>query len=327
MTTDRILDTFCPMHLTVDATGKIEHAGPTLTKLRRDAPLVGKQLLEVFELHRPQGIELMSDLLSIAGRKLQLRFRDPPHTGLKAVLVADGKGGAILNLSFGISVVDSVRDYHLTNADFAPTDLTVEMLYLVEAKSAAMQASRLLNERLQGARMAAEEQAFTDTLTGLKNRRAMDHVLSRLLATDQSVSMMHLDLDYFKQVNDQHGHAAGDHVLKQVAQRMLEITRESDTVVRFGGDEFLLIFPQLIDSEKLSQLAQRLIERIERPVTFANNICRVSGSIGIAMHDGLTPKSAEQIITDADDALYRSKRNGRGCYSFHGPTDHGKRTA
>ncbi|SMD03773.1 diguanylate cyclase domain-containing protein [Primorskyibacter flagellatus] len=327
MASDRILDILCPMHLTVDATGQIRHVGPTLAKLRIGDPLVGKRLLDVFDLHRPQGVGMMSDLLAIAGRKLQLRFREPPHTSLKAVLVADETGGAILNLSFGISVVDSVRDYHLTNADFAPTDLTVEMLYLVEAKSAAMQASRLLNERLQGARMAAEEQAFTDTLTGLKNRRAMDHVLSRLLATDQAVSVMHLDLDYFKQVNDQHGHAAGDHVLKQVAQRMLEVTRENDTVVRFGGDEFLLIFPQLTDAEKLSQLAQRLIERIERPVAFADNICRVSGSVGIAMHDGLTPKSAEQIITDADDALYRSKRKGRACYSFHGQTGHDKRTA
>ena len=311
------LDTLCPMHLTVDAAGQIQHAGPTLAKLRPKAQLVGKQLFEVFNLHRPQGISHMAELLAISGRKLQLRFRDPPCTGLKAVLVPDGEGGAVVNLSFGISVVDSVRDYHLTNADFAPTDLTVEMLYLVEAKSAAMEASRLLNQRLQGARIAAEEQAYTDTLTGLKNRRAMDHILSRLLATDRTVSVMHLDLDYFKQVNDQHGHAAGDTVLKQVSSRMLEVTRESDTVVRFGGDEFLLIFPDLTNTLKLSQMARRLIDRIEAPISFGGHNCEVSVSIGIAMHDGSHGKAVGALIAEADEALYNSKGRGRACYSFH----------
>lgn len=104
----------------------------------------------------------------------------PPKTEVKGLLVAGpSEGQSIVNLSFGISVVDAVSDYSLNSADFAATDLTIEMLYLVEAKSAAMEASRKLNLRLQGAMIAAEEQAFTDTLTGLKNRRAMDHVLAR----------------------------------------------------------------------------------------------------------------------------------------------------
>ena len=82
-------------------------------------------------------------------------------------------------MSFGISIVTAVQEYALTSTDFAVTDLTMEMLYLVEAKSVAMRASRKLNARLQETTMVAQKEAFTDALTGLKNRRAMEHIIDR----------------------------------------------------------------------------------------------------------------------------------------------------
>ena len=88
-------------------------------------------------------------------------------------------GQMVVDLSFGNSVVNAVCEFSLTNTDFAPTDLTIEMLYLVGAKSAAMEASRKLNLRLKGAMIVAEEQAFADTLTGLKNRRAFKFIMDR----------------------------------------------------------------------------------------------------------------------------------------------------
>lgn len=195
------------------------------------------RFLDRFDLRRPRAVMSMADLMASSGVKLHLRFRDPPATGLKGVLMPlPGGQGAIVNLSFGISILDAVRDYRLTSGDFAATDLAIEMLYLVEAKSAAMEASRLLNQRLQGARIAAEEQAFTDTLTGLKNRRAMDHVLGRVIATQMPFAVMHVDLDFFKAVNDRLGHAAGDHVLQEVARIMIDATRRGkDTVARTGA--------------------------------------------------------------------------------------------
>ena len=189
------LELLCPMYVVLDPTGHIVRVGPTLQKLRPDTPMAGTRFLELFELNRPRAVSDMAGLLASSGAKLHLQFRDAPRTGLKGVLVPiPEQGGAIINLSFGISVLDAVRDYALTSADFSATDLTIELLYLVEAKSAAMEASRKLNLRLQGAMIAAEEQAFTDTLTGLKNRRAMDHVLgshvvrSRGLCSDASGS-------------------------------------------------------------------------------------------------------------------------------------------
>lgn len=310
-----LLDVLCPMHLMLDAQGQILHAGPTLAKLRQDRDLTGTALLDVFDLTRPHLTDF-AQMRDRQGQKLHLQFRDVPKTALKGVLMGCGPV-LVLDLSFGISVLDSIRDYDLTNADFAATDLMIEMLYLIEAKSAAMEASRKLNMRLQGAKIAAEEQAFTDTLTGLKNRRAMDHVLTRLIATGQGFALMHLDLDFFKAVNDTMGHAAGDHVLQRVAQIMVEEVRKDDTVARVGGDEFVLILTGMQKRETLSRIASRLIERLEQPIPFAGQECRISASIGIVLSVDYDPPQAPRVLEDADEALYASKRRGRACHSFH----------
>lgn len=321
-----MLDTLCPMHLVLDSTGHIVHAGPTVKKLYSEGELTGQRFLELLELKRPRIGCSMAELRAAAGLKLHLRLREAPNTDLKGVLVplpeATGlgpPGGAVVNLSFGISIIDTVRDFALTSADFAATDLAVEMLYLVEAKSAAMEASRKLNMRLQGAMIAAEEQAFTDTLTGLKNRRAMDHVLARLTETEMDFALMNLDLDYFKAVNDTLGHAAGDFVLQKVARILVDETRGDDTVVRTGGDEFVLIFAKLTDPRKLSEIAARLIARLEEPMRYNEENCRVSGSIGATLSCCYEQPDLARMLEDADIALYAAKNAGRGRHVLFRP--------
>ncbi len=242
------LDVLCPMHLILGPSGHILHAGPTLCKMRKGQGLSGQRFLEVFEVKRPRALNCMADLMSDEPQKLRLKLRAAPHTAFKGVLVPakDGDGTMIVNLSFGISILDGVRDFALTNADFAATDLAIEMLYLIEAKTAAMEASYNLNSKLQGAKIAAEEQAYTDTLTGLKNRRALDTVLTRLLSASNSFAVMHIDLDYFKTVNDTLGHAAGDHVLQHVARIMVDETRSHDLVARVGGMSLRLSCPKCV---------------------------------------------------------------------------------
>lgn len=321
-----MLDVLCPMHALLDATGHVVHAGPTLRKLLGDRALIDRRLLEALELKRPRIGGTMAELRGAGGRKLRFALRAPPRTEIKGVLVplpCDGSvgpaGGAIVNLSLGLSVVDAVRDYALTSADFAATDLTVEMLYLVEAKSAAMEASHKLNLRLQGAKVAAEEQAFTDTLTGLKNRRALEPVLTRLIEGGGDFALMNLDLDYFKTINDTLGHAAGDHVLRQVAIVLGEETRGEDTVIRTGGDEFVLILARLADRERLSEIAMRLIERLERPIPFKDRDCRISASIGATLSRDYDNPSLAGMLEDADVALYAAKGRGRGRHVIYAP--------
>lgn len=319
MTNDRelanLLETLCPMFLILDDSGCVRHAGPTIQKLRPETPLIGRNFLSLFELVRPRTVTTISALMAMAGAKLHLRFRDDPRTALKGLVAPIPKGnGAVINLSFGISILDAVRDYALTSADFSGTDLAIELLYLVEAKSAAMEASRSLNLRLQGAMLAAEEQAVTDTLTGLKNRRAMDHVLGSLLSTNSAFALMHLDLDFFKSVNDRLGHAAGDYVLQQAARIMVDETRSDDTVARIGGDEFVIIFKGLTGEGKISSIADRIISGLKEPMAFQGEACRVSVSIGTALSTDFDAPKAAEILHAADLALYQAKRNGRSCH-------------
>ncbi|MEL7100852.1 MAG: diguanylate cyclase, partial [Pseudomonadota bacterium] len=281
--TPQMLDVLCPMHVFLDATGHVTHAGPTLSKLFGGTPLVGARLLEVFALKRPHRIQTMADLQNSAGVKLHFQMRQPPGTELKGVATPGPEAGSlVLNLGFGIGIADAVRSFDLTGGDFAPTDLTIEMLYLIEAKTAAMDALKKLNGSLASSVEVAEEKALSDTLTGLRNRRALDHVMGRLIEWDRPFAVMQVDLDFFKAVNDTLGHAAGDHVLQVVADVFREMTRGDDVVARVGGDEFVILFPGELKLEALDRIGTRMIEKLEVPIPFGDKLCKISGSIGTA---------------------------------------------
>lgn len=308
-----------PMHLLVSRTGHVRSVGPTLARLRPERPLEGQRLLEIFEFRRPSSPVSIDDLLAQAGRRLSLQFRAAPRTAFKGLIVPlPDAQGALLNLSFGIGMVSAVAEHRLTAGDFAPTDLTVEMLYLVEAKSAAMEESRRLNAKLESARSAAEEQALTDALTGLRNRRALEEALARLSQQHARFGLVHLDLDRFKAVNDTLGHAAGDAVLCAVAGALLAEVRAGDVAARVGGDEFLLIFPGMTEPARLMAVARRIIARIEEPVPLGAEMCRISASAGITVSTAYARPDPETMLRDADQALYASKHAGRGRASLHG---------
>ncbi|MEE4346514.1 MAG: diguanylate cyclase [Paracoccaceae bacterium] len=313
-----VLDVLCPMHLVIDTSGDVVHAGPTLTRLRPAGGLLGLPFLQIFDVARPRGVRSVADLMQPEKGTLRLVFRDSPHTSFKGCLVPMGKG-AVLNLSFGMSILEALKDYALSSSDFAPTDMTVEMLYLAEAKSAAIEESRKLNLRLRGAMVAVEAQALTDTLTGLANRRALEQRLTRLERAPGGFALMHLDLDRFKAVNDRLGHAAGDHVLRHVAQVLSEEIRIGDTAARLGGDEFVLLFPALQDPAQLQGIAGRIIDRLCQPIPHGAAQCLISCSVGIVVSGDYTPPDIGRMMADADRALYQAKHEGRGCYRFFRP--------
>lgn len=273
------LDALMPMNLQIDGQGRIVHVGPTLARIRPKGFFQGRSLFEVFEFRRPKGVGSVESLARDMDGPLRLQFRDAPRTTLRGTMVA-AQQGVVLNFSFGLSILDAIRQYDLHSGDFATTDPTIEMLYLIEAKSAAMEESHDLNMRLQGAKIAAEEQAFTDTLTGLKNRRALDHVLTRYAEQGVAFSLLAIDLDFFKTVNDTLGHAAGDHVLQRVARIMVNLTHAGDTLVRSGGDEFMAVLRDQPDVTSASKVARTLIRAFEEPIPFGNEVCRISASIG-----------------------------------------------
>jgi len=224
--------------------------------------------------------------------------------------------GVLVNLSFGPSVADAVRDHGLSDTDFAPTDLAIELLFLAEARAAVMAEVERMTDRLRRARSVAEEQANTDALTGLSNRRAMDRRLTALIAAGTPFALVHLDLDFFKSVNDTHGHAAGDRLLAVFAAILRQSVRDGDTVARVGGDEFILLLTHMTDPQELARLGQRLMDRLADRLTAEGLPGRVSTSIGAVLSSSYAQPQLDLMLSDADQALYRSKHAGRGCMTL-----------
>ncbi|TRW97757.1 GGDEF domain-containing protein [Paracoccus sp. M683] len=330
--TPAMLNALLPMHLIVAPDGGIDSAGPTLRKILRTGAV---RMSDAFVLTRPVAQEDEHQTLLQAAQSAErvfLRMIEPPHLTLRGHAVALGSGRLLLNLGFGIGLADAVRELELKDSDFAPAELAIELLFLHEANRAVMGELSRFNLRLEEAREVAETQAFSDPLTGLYNRRGLELALAMALRAANSgnppvggaagagaagFALAHLDLDRFKEVNDQHGHAAGDQVLCRVARVLSSETRNNDTVARVGGDEFVLILPGMTSAPALERLSERIIAEIERPIIVDNAECGISASIGITMSSLYETPQAEQMLADADAALYRSKNGGRARASLH----------
>ena len=155
--------------------------------------------------------------------------------------------------------------------------------------------------------------AFHDRLTGLANRMKLEDDLRAALAAadrhDDLVGVIFLDLDDFKPINDELGHAVGDFVLKEVAERMRCCVREIDTVARLGGDEFLALVTRVAARDDLATVARKLEEAIERPITLDGHPpVRVTASAGLAIYEH--GEAAEDLMNRADHAMYRAKQAG-----------------
>lgn len=165
-----------------------------------------------------------------------------------------------------------------------------------------------------------QQMAFHDSLTGLPNRKLFSDRLGIVLAqakrNKKKVGIVMLDLDNFKDVNDTLGHDVGDTLLKAVAERLSVILRKSDTVARFGGDEFVLIFPDMEAIEEAIQVVQKIIDRFNKPFLIDTHQLVVTTSIGIAVYpnDGM---DEEILMKNADIAMYQAKQAGRARYQLY----------
>ena len=179
---------------------------------------------------------------------------------------------------------------------------------------ASFEALRQRNMELLAARNNLTHAANHDALTGLLNRRALYDYLSGIETSsggDVAVSVMKIDLDRFKAVNDSLGHKAGDDVLVEVARLLLTQARAEDLVARIGGDEFVIVLKSPKSVDDLEQLGLRLVDSISQPMVIENAPCEIGASVGftIATSSAATP---DQLLIEADLALYKAKRSGRG---------------
>lgn len=168
-------------------------------------------------------------------------------------------------------------------------------------------------------------QALHDRLTGLPNRMLLDDRLVRAIAEAQRhqrrLAVMFMDVDRFKVINDTLGHACGDLLLQEIAQRVLTCVRDVDTVARWGGDEFVILLPQIQRPTDGVMVAQRVLTALKPIFEIEDHFLHISSSIGIATYpeDG---KDAETLLKNADAALYQAKAKGRNTYECYAPTIH-----
>ena len=173
---------------------------------------------------------------------------------------------------------------------------------------------------VRGGERHARHQALHDELTTLPNHRHLMQQLGQALAQrgpeDLGPTVIYIDLDHFKTVNDTHGHGVGDEVLRITAARLSAAVRHGDLVVRLGGDEFVCLLQGVADAAPLRQLCAKLLEAVSRPMKVADLQLLVCPSIGVAMcpQHGTT---AKDLMACADAAMYAAKRERRG-FAFYG---------
>jgi Amt family ammonium transporter len=176
-------------------------------------------------------------------------------------------------------------------------------------------------ERMLSAQLS--HQALHDPLTGLANRAVFEDRLSlahaRVRRSGGLGAVLLMDLDDFKGVNDVHGHLVGDQLLIAIAQRLENETRSSDTLCRFGGDEFLYLAEGLKSPDEADVLGLRLLEVLAKPITIADTQLEVHASIGVVIWDGESVDNSE-IVRNADSAMYEAKRRGKGHHVIFTPT-------
>ena len=165
-----------------------------------------------------------------------------------------------------------------------------------------------------------EELATRDSLTGLPNRALLiDRLSQGILGSQRNhelLGLLFLDLDRFKTINDSLGHAAGDEVLKQVAQRLGGLMRKGDTLARIGGDEFVIVLDALRAAEDIGAVAQKIIQTLTDPFLTEGNALIVSASIGISVYPD-DAMDGETLMRNADMAMYFAKEHGRNNYQFY----------
>ena len=302
------------------------------------------------EVHRRRGearfgslVRHASDLITVIGLDGTISYQSPSIERLLgyapddvmgrpfAELVHPSDGSRVREmLADGAAVADDqphVLQCALVHRDGTPQQFEVNYTNLL---GDAHVGGIVLNCRDISERKAFEEQlthqAFHDPVTGLANRalfaERVRHAIARSRREHNRIAVVFLDLDDFKTINDSLGHAAGDEVLGEVAKRLATSIRASDTAARFGGDEFALLLEDIEGVEEAADTAERVLDALAVPLRVGHKELSLRCSIGISVVSEDAPGGAEELIRDADAAMYRAKRDGKGSYRMFEPEMH-----
>ena len=208
-----------------------------------------------------------------------------------------------------------------------PTPTTCRALEAFAISAALAIEHATLRERAEASEARYRALATHDQLTGIANRSSIIHDIDlssrRREQHQRLMALAFLDLDGFKQVNDRYSHAAGDHVLKVVADRLLSQLRPGDQVARWGGDEFLVLLRDLDSERDALNVMERLSAAVAVPIPWADQALRLTASVGVALLEPNQALDLDDLVRRADAAMYRVKRSGRNAVVVHHPTTPG----
>jgi diguanylate cyclase (GGDEF)-like protein/PAS domain S-box-containing protein len=254
------------------------------------------------------------------GREVDAKRKDGETIPVELGVVHLRQDGTDMFVGFLHDISDRKENERLLQESKANLAAEV-MMRTAELESANQRLAQEVAERKQAQELLAR-QATHDALTGLPNRRLFHQRLAQAVAAARrhgsGLSILYIDLDGFKQVNDQHGHHAGDELLKVVAQRLSGTLRVEDMVARLGGDEFAVLLDHAPPDAQLQGIAEKLIRVVAEPVIINGNPVQVGASVGIApFRDDLDP---DRLLRHADQAMYQAKNSGRGrCQLYQAP--------
>lgn len=308
----RLLADLFPFRLILDlgSEARIAEAGDTLENWL-GLPLAGRRFDECFAIRRPAVSAL--DAESLLNKRKSVFVLDALGTQhqLRGQMVIDSDRALFVG-SPVLSTTTSIDELGLTMADFAPHDATLDMVVLqrfAQMQLADLQQRAVELEKAVSDRDRFSHRATTDSLTGLSNRRAFWESCRSALDTGLRLGLLFIDVDRFKSVNDHFGHGAGDAVLCTIADRLKNTVRIEDLVARLGGDEFAVLLVDA-DGPTVDDVVARLSKAIDPPINVDGNAIETSISIGVVTD--AAGKSVDQLVQDADTAMYEGRQNGRG---------------
>ncbi|MDX1737190.1 MAG: sensor domain-containing diguanylate cyclase [Alphaproteobacteria bacterium] len=252
-------------------------------------------------LHRETRRESISDFV--------IRFADHEEGQRCFEQAIEDKGGRYDHMMrTGHGLRSHTLDIRMTRHPLSGDFLLLVVEYDVTPLHAALAATEEAKERLR-------HMAHYDALTGLPSQHLFQEnaalLMSQAARHQERLAVMFLDLDGFKNVNDNHGHDAGDHVLKVVANRLKQCLRDADTVARMGGDEFVVLVSDTREEKDVRLVAEKILQALQRPITLKSNVdVQIGTSIGVAFYPDHGDNS-EDLLKKADHNMYEAKKGGK----------------
>lgn len=248
-------------------------------------------------------------------------YTDHRSGGGNAFHEAEGLAtGQAIDRGLDERLAESADDLHAVTATLAHRidDLKQLEIALAGARAVLAETEFALTSAHADERRATQR-ALYDSATGLTKRVLFDDRLAHAISLAErhhwTLAVMFLDLDGFRNLNDEFGHSAGDRVLQEIASHLSRVARDEDTVCRNGGDEFLFLVLNPQSRSEVERTAAVVLESVARPIEFEGCVLDIHASIGIALYpeDGT---KGEQLIRNADSAMFRAKQRGGGCVLF-----------